>query len=247
MTAEEFSQFRHESVHILEQLNESNEKEFRIGSWSRYDYDLDRGTLTFSQGGVARVVASILVVGTTSESAGTWLWSWANGYLPDNISEPVKKVRDFGFSENIAELTEAYLPDDEHVGWAMAAITARILDAKGAYRCPGSNGYIYMLLTDVAFANLPTTGNKKKQISCGTHGTAYEAYVCEHLITNPDQRWFSEEPDHENPWPDAWCSICDTFFQTQGEWNEKNEKNLKIKLLCHFCYEGFRARALRRL
>jgi hypothetical protein len=243
LTAEEFSQFRHESIHALKRLNEANEQGFRISSWSRYDYDLDRGTLTFSQEDVVRVVASILVVGTTSQSAGTWLWSWANAHLPESVSEPVKKVRDFGISEDVAELADRYLQDDEYVGWAMTAIAARILDAMGAYRCPGTNGYIYMLLTDIAFADLPPVGTKKKQISCGTHGPAYGTYVCEHLIGNPEQQWFSEEPNQENPWPDAWCGICDATFQTQGEWNEKNENNLKIKLLCHFCYEAFRARS----
>ncbi|MGB9199034.1 MAG: DUF6882 domain-containing protein [Terriglobales bacterium] len=244
MTTEEFSQFRHEAIHALKRLNEANEKEFRIGSWSRYDYDLDRGTLTFSQEGLAKVVASILVVGTTSQSAGNWLWSWANGNLPDTISEPVKNVRDFGTAENVAELVEPYLPDDEYVGWAMTAIAAKILDAKGAYRCPGTNGYIYMLLTDIAFADLPSVSAKKNRISCGTHGIANETYVCEHLIRNPNQQWFSGKPNQENPWPDAWCGVCDAFFQTQGEWNEKNEKNLRIKILCHFCYEAFRARSL---
>jgi hypothetical protein len=244
MTAEEFLQFRHESIHALTRLNNAVEKEFRIESWPRYDYDLDRGTLTFSQDGIAKVVASILVAGTTSESAGTWLWSWANGYLPESVSEPVKKVRDFGISEKIAELEEPHVQDDEHLGWALTAITAKIMDAKGAYRCPGNDGYVYLIFTDIAFADLPTDGKGKKPINCNTHGSAHETYVCEHLIANPRQQWFSQEPDLENPWPDAWCAICDSFFQEQGEWNKQNEKNLKIKLLCHLCYEVFRAKSL---
>lgn len=247
MTAEEFSQFRHESIHSLKRLNEANDKEFRIDSWPRYDYDLDRGTLIFSRDGIAKVVASILVAGTTSESAGTWLWSWGNAYLPESVSEPVKKVRDFGISEGIAELAEPYVPDDEYLGWALTAISAKIMDAKGAYRCPGNNGYVYVIFTDIVFADLPTDGKRKKPLSCNTHGSAYEAYVCEHLIANPEQQWFSQEPDLESPWPDAWCGICDSFFQEQGEWNEKNEKNLKIKLLCHFCYQALRAKSLHSL
>jgi len=111
---------------------------------------------------------------------------------------------------------------------------------------PGTNGYIYMLFTDISFADLPAASKTKRQIGCDTHGTAYQPFVCEHLVTNPDQGWFSEEPNQENPWPDAWCSVCEAFFQTQGEWNEENEKHLKIKLLCHFCYEAFRAKSLGR-
>jgi len=243
MTAKEFSQFRHESIHALTRLNEANEKEFRIGSWSRYDYDLDRGTLTFSQDGIAKVVASILVAGTTSQSSGTWLWSWANGYLSESVSEPLNKVRDFGVSEKIAELAEPYALDDEDLGWAMTAIAARIMHAKGAYRCPGNNGYTYLIFRDIAFADLPTPGKEKLQIKCETHGTASATFICEHLLADPDQRWFSQEPDLENPWPDSWCSACDVLFQEQDDWNEQNEKNLKIKLLCHYCYQAFRAKS----
>ncbi len=243
MTAEEFLHFRHESIHALKRLNEACEKAFRISSWPRYDYDLDLCILTFSQDGIAKVVASILVVGTTSQSGGTWLWSWANGHLPESVSESVKKVRDFGVSEKIAELAEPYAPDDEYLGWAMTAVAARIMDAKGAYRCPGDNGYIYMIFRDVAFADLPTRGKEKQQIKCGTHGTAYDTYICEHLFADPNQRWFSQEPDAENPWPDSWCAACDVFFQEQGDWNEQNEKHLKIKLVCHYCYQTFRAKS----
>jgi hypothetical protein len=246
MTAEEFSQFRHESIHSLKRLNEANEREFRISSWPRYDYDFDSGTLSFSQDGITKVLASILVVGTTSQTAGNWLWSWANAHLPDNVSESVKKVRDFGASESIAELAEPYLADDEYLGWAMTAVAAKIMEAKGAYRCPANNGYIYMIFRDIAFADLPKPdkeSGKKREIKCNRHGTAYATYVCEHLVEDPGQTWFSEEPDAENPWPDSWCAVCDAYFQEHGEWIEENEKNLKIQLLCHRCYEMFRAKS----
>jgi len=65
--------------------------------------------------------------------------------------------------------------------------------------------------------------------------------LCEHLISNPAQEWFSSEPNDDNKWPDAWCATCNAFFQLEGEWTEKNESNIKIKLLCHHCYESFRS------
>ena len=55
MDSTQFSKFRHEAVHELMSLNEACEKEFHIGSWSRWDYDLERQTLTFSQEGLPRV------------------------------------------------------------------------------------------------------------------------------------------------------------------------------------------------
>lgn len=231
-------------MHALERLNDQCRATFKISSWERYDYDLDRGTLTFSQDGVPRVVASILVVGTTSGSAGNWLWSWANGYIPEQVSEPVKKVRDFGIAENIMELADSYVPDDEHIGWELTAMAARIMNAKGAYRCPRNNGFIYLMMMDLGFAEVATPANgKSKEINCSTHGPAYATYVCEHLVCKPEQQWFSQDPDVENPWPDAWCANCDQFLQKQGEWNDANEKKVKIELLCHHCYQNLRGKS----
>lgn len=244
VNADEFSQYRHECVHALSRSNDSCEKAFQIGSWPRYDYDLDRGTLVFSQEGTPRVIASILVAGTTSQSGGTWLWSWANSYIPEHVSEQLKKVRDFGIAEGISELTGPYAPDDEHVGWQMTAIAARIMGAKGAYRCPGSNGFMYFLFTDISFAEFAKAHTREKKIDCSTHGSGSQTFVCEHLVANPQQQWFSQEPTEANPWPDSWCTECNISFEQQGAWNEHNEKALKIKLVCHFCYQNLRSKAL---
>jgi hypothetical protein len=243
MNSDDFSRFRHESAHELMRLNDVCAKSFRISFWPRWDYDLARGTLTFSKDDFPRVIASILVVGTSSNSAGTWLWSWANGYLPDNVSEPLKKVREFGLAENLRNLTEPYATDDEQFCWDMTAIAARLMDAKGAYRCPSDNGYIYLIFTDIAYADWPKQIPGKNRLDCQTHGAAYATYVCEHLTSNPAQEWLSEEPDSENQWPDAWCKACDAFFRQEGEWNEANQENAKMRLVCHYCYETARSKA----
>jgi hypothetical protein len=91
MKPEQFSEFRHDAVHELTRLNEACEKEFHIGSWPRWDYDLERGTLTFSKDGVPKVRASIQVIGTTSISGGTWMWGWANESLPSNVTKAVRR------------------------------------------------------------------------------------------------------------------------------------------------------------
>jgi hypothetical protein len=242
MEPEQFAEFRHSAVHELMRLNELCEEEFRIGSWPRWDYNLERGTLTFSENGTPKVLASIQVIGTTSVSGGTWMWGWANESLPSNVTKAVAKVREFGEAGNIEELTEAELPDNEHLGWGMTAVAAKLLRAKGAYRCPATNGFVYVTYSSIGFA--PTDGETaigSKQVECTEHGTGFATYACEHLVSNPAQGWYSREPDEEHKWPDAWCSACDTFFQEQGEWNEKNESKTKIQLICHQCYERLRS------
>jgi hypothetical protein len=243
MTEEQFRKFRHEAVHALMRLNEDCENKFRISSWPRWDYDLERGTLTFSQDDVPKVVASIHLVGTSSNTSGTWLWGWGNGSLPAAATEALKAVRAFGEEEGVVQLTSARVPDDEYLGWGMTAIAAQILGSKGGYRCPGSDGFIYVVYTELRFAaDEPCVDSGKKQVECKIHGSGSQAFVCEHLLSNPAQEWFSEAPSQTNQWPDAWCSVCDAFFQDEGEWNANNESNLKIKLICHQCYEKFRSK-----
>lgn len=243
MEPKQFSEFRHLAVHELMRMNDSCEEEFHVSSWPRWDYELERGTLVFSADGMPKVSASIQVVGTTSVSAGTWLWGWANDNLPPNVTELAQKVREFGRTENIVELTKTELADDEYLGWEMTAIAAKILGAKGADRCPGEDGFVYVVYLSIGFAT--TNGDNptgSKLVECEDHGSGFAAFVCKHLHLNPIQEWFSREPDEEHKWPDAWCSTCDAFFQEQNEWNEKNESKIEIQLICHHCYERLRSR-----
>ena len=77
-------------------------------------------------------------------------------------------------------------------------------------------------------------------IQCETHGAAFQTFVCPHLLSAPKRTWFSAEPNGSNKWPDAWCSACNVLFEQEGEWNDRNSRDLKVALLCHLCYEHLR-------
>jgi hypothetical protein len=67
--------------------------DFQLGSWERYDYDQDAGTLTFSSDGRVGVVADIHIVGSTSKSGGTWLWAWDDSTILDHVKHCLTDVR----------------------------------------------------------------------------------------------------------------------------------------------------------
>ncbi len=136
MTPEEFEEYLHEAVHQLRDLNDQCSEEFGISKWERWDYDLDAATLTFSESKGPKVVASIVVVGSTSTKSNTWLWAWANESIPKQASERLAEVLKFGESEQIDALTTDRLEDDEHLGWDLTAVATRILEAKGASAAP---------------------------------------------------------------------------------------------------------------
>lgn len=147
MTDEEYLEFCHVAQHELLEKNAVCEQQFLIGHREQWQYDADQGTLTFSAEGVAKVIANVQVVGTTSIKSNTWLWGWANESVPTGQTTQIQKVRLFGEAESLSVLTEASWPDDEYHGWEMTAITAKIINAKGGYRAPRQGGgfsyYVY--------------------------------------------------------------------------------------------------------
>ncbi|MET0272609.1 MAG: DUF6882 domain-containing protein [Phenylobacterium sp.] len=135
-----YAAWRHEAVHELGAKQDRLKESFQVGAWPRYDYDVDAGTLTFSDASGPKVMAEIQIVGTTGPK--DWLWSWANSHWSPPSYEDVLRVRAFGEEHGIAELTSDYLEDEDlnALGWEMTAVAARVLDAAGAYRPPRDNG-----------------------------------------------------------------------------------------------------------
>jgi hypothetical protein len=85
-----------------------------------------------------------------------------------------------------------------------------------------------------------TSAKHYKVVHCERHGDRREAFVCDHLLHGTCHGFFSGD-DPGNPHPDAWCSKCEqirlTYAGVDGEWNEKSEALLKVRLVCGDCYE----------
>ncbi|KRB19989.1 MULTISPECIES: DUF6882 domain-containing protein [Mesorhizobium] len=152
-----YDAWRDEAFKQLTARNAMLAKEFRLGHWSRYDYDLTIGRLLFSQDGAVKVVAEIQIAGTTSARASNWLWAWANSNLPDRLLSDAKQVRSFGEMNSIDELAQSYVTDEddqlEALGWELSAVMSRICNGLGIYRCPGSDGGgLYLMLKTIEWA-----------------------------------------------------------------------------------------------
>lgn len=151
-----YRDWRHDAVHQLQEKNARLKSEFRLGTWPRFDYDVDSGTLIFSQHGVAKVVAEIQIVGTTSFKAGNWLWSWANSHWPADRVTDARLVRAFGEEHGICELTHENVEDADlnALGWELTAVAARVTDAIGTYRPPREEGGgLYLTYKSMAWAS----------------------------------------------------------------------------------------------
>jgi len=139
-----YSVWRQEAIEQLNAKNDRLEKEFRIGHWSRYDYDIPTKRLLFSNDGDVKVTAEVQIAGSTSQKSQSWNWAWANSNWPDDVMIDAKLVRSFGEKNSIDELVQSYVTDAddqlEVLGWELSAVAVRICDALGAYRSPRVEG-----------------------------------------------------------------------------------------------------------
>ncbi|WP_457154335.1 DUF6882 domain-containing protein [Mesorhizobium sp. P5_C1] len=149
--------WRDEAIEQLKVKNDRLEKDFRIGHWSRYDYDIATRRLLFSKDGDVRVTAEVQIAGHTTAKSQSWLWAWAVSNWPDDVMIDAKLVRTFGETNSIDELTQLYVTDAdgdlEVLGWELSAVAVRICDALGAYRSPhGEPDARYYIIKSISWA-----------------------------------------------------------------------------------------------
>ena len=151
-----YPDWRHNAVHRLQKMNAMLNATFRLDAWPRFDYDVDAGTLIFSDNGTPKVIAEIQIIGTTSVNAGNWLWAWANSDWPANQVADATLVRAFGEKHGICELTHDTIEGENlnALGWELTAVAALVTDAVGAYRPPREEGGgLYLSYKSIAWAS----------------------------------------------------------------------------------------------
>lgn len=142
-----------ESHNYLSEHQDLLMTEYKLGEHERFDWDQETGALVFSNNGIKAVIAKVQFVGTISTKSNTWLWSWANSTVLDNVKDQMNNIKTFGEKHGYEALTTDKWEGDEIDGWEMTSITAQILNAKGAYRTSSKNGFTYMVITDIYWAN----------------------------------------------------------------------------------------------
>ena len=149
-----YATWRHDAVHSLMEKNARLDRDYQMNHWPRWDYEMARRELTFSDDKGVRLRADIQVVGSTA--ARDWLWSWANPDLTDDLTEDAHLTRDFGQANAIQELTTASITDDSlnNLGWELTAVAAKVTNAAGAYRPPREGGGgLFLLIRSLSAVN----------------------------------------------------------------------------------------------
>ena len=235
-----FDEFKNECVTQLSALQEEFMKLYDINSYEHWYYDHGIGAFHFKSNDGRNLYFKYVDVGSYSTKKNTWMWSWDNKSTPKHVTKGLQKVKAYGEWNNFNELSQGLVENgDEYTGWAFTAITAKLLNAIGAYRIPQEHLCIYFVFTN-ELTQEEYDGLKDKYVECETHGTSRVAFVCQHLLKGSNLG-FNEafesnpliEPDDDYQ---AWCDECEKTWEKEGEWNETSMAFAKIKLVCDQCY-----------
>jgi hypothetical protein len=73
-------------------------------------------------------------------------------------------------------------------------------------------------------------------VHCSRHGDNREAFMCKHLLQGAGLGFFYDVDDPANPYPDAWCPVCEQSRDESGEFPSEYAR-ANFKLVCGACYE----------
>jgi len=125
-------------------------REIGIGSANEWSADLTKGDIewVFDEG---RLAGRCQVVGTWAQKDRSFLWSWANKSLPDQVTESADQTLEYGLANEIPELTvrKEVLREDEV--WDMANITTLIAGDWCAYRSTEGPVHLYLTFKDLVW------------------------------------------------------------------------------------------------
>jgi len=138
-----FEELSRKAYTYLREKQQYCQSVFRLGEYERWHYDQTTGILTFGDNNTDKLHIDFEDVGSYSLKSNTWLWAWDNPHVQENVRSEITLVRDFGEARNFSRLITAKFDAEEHDAWEMTAIAAYLMQAKGAYRAPSSDGQLY--------------------------------------------------------------------------------------------------------
>lgn len=236
---QDFESYTNDCLEDLTALQNDFMTLYDIESYENWFYDQDTGVFQFKSEDGRILYFKYLSVGSFSTKANTWKWSWDNKSVSPHLSRSIEKVKLLGQTRNFEDLTKGLFEGDEYTGWAMTAISGKILNAMGAYRVEMEHLFVYFIfineLTQEQYDSL-----KEKVIACDAHKSGLVAFICQHL-NRSTYTGFHEafDPDtitDEDDGYQAWCDECEKVRLAEGGWNDTSMAFAKIKLVCDQCF-----------
>jgi len=140
-----------EAVETMIERNAQWPRQFGLQDAPAYHWDLDRATLTL-QAPLHQVVATVCLIGTSSDSEGSFVWSWANDAIPPQHGQALEVVHDFGRQHQLGLLTTPRIQGGRPEATECLCIAARLQRAVGTFIDQQGDVALYFTLLHLQIA-----------------------------------------------------------------------------------------------
>jgi len=240
-----FEDYKDLCLDDISSLQDEFMKLYDIDSYENCFYEHGIGAFHFKSDSGKNLYFKYIDVGSFSTKANTWNWAWDNKSTPLHVSRPLEKVKTFGHANNFGKLTRGLFSGDDYTGWAMTAVSAKLLNAIGTYRFPQEQLFIYFIFTN-ELTQEEYDALKDKYIACDKHTSGRVAFICQHLnkdkYTGFHEAFDADTITDDDDGYEAWCDECEKVRVKEGEWNEASMAFAKIRLVCDQCYFDIKKR-----
>jgi hypothetical protein len=132
-----------EGQDMIDQLGDAHATRWGLGSADSWGLDQKTGILTWTFPHKT-VTAPAQILGTHNQSAGSWLWAWANEGLLQRLRTDSERVKVWSEANQAQGLLSPKLDCDAETAATMAAIAFRITEATGFYRATAGASTLFM-------------------------------------------------------------------------------------------------------
>lgn len=130
----------------IEELRLKTDAHHRLWHLGEADWhvDQDTGQIVFSASNGMVATCSVQIIGSFNTDNATWLWAWDNPSVQPELRKHAVRLREYGASKGISELTTRKLSTTEDKCWEFTALACKLNDAQGGYRGPSGPMLIFM-------------------------------------------------------------------------------------------------------
>ena len=128
----------------LQALTDEHTQRWGLGSETRWNLDMNAGTLQLSFADGRELVFPVQIVGTYNTDNGSFLWGWDHPSVPEPLRRAAKHLYDYGKQHDIARLTTKVIQCSEQEAWEFTAAAADLDGVTGAYRGNSDGTWVYM-------------------------------------------------------------------------------------------------------
>lgn len=149
----------------IEELRLKTAAHDRLWHLSEADWsvDQDTGEIVFSAPNGMVATCSVQIIGTFDTTDCTWLWAWDHPSVQPPLATHAERVRQYGETNGIPELTTRKISCTEEQCWEFTALACKLNEAQGGYRGPAGSALVFM-----TFGEPRLTGTGQQDASAGT-------------------------------------------------------------------------------